>query len=208
MSSSTESAVRSTPRLQTGSVDSEALARPQSRGILPAHAALDRLETGHAPGIWTWSHSDLRFLGVGLLICASLLATQWRITAGLTPAPVAVHRGQAVVPARSLPQGHSNPKIPVAATTALAAVTLPDSQTSSLFQVEMNEADWVAWSQLDGIGEKLAQRIVADREQQGPFQSIEDLLRVKGIGPKTLARLRPHLRLSPTNPSAGSPVSE
>jgi len=61
------------------------------------------------------------------------------------------------------------------------------------FQLDVNEATWVEWMQLEGIGEILARRIVADREQHGPFASIEDVQRVKGIGPKTLQKLRPHL---------------
>jgi competence protein ComEA len=61
------------------------------------------------------------------------------------------------------------------------------------FQVAVNSATWVEWDQLDGIGPVLAKRIVADREEHGPFQSPEDLLRVKGIGSKTLEKMRPFL---------------
>lgn len=63
------------------------------------------------------------------------------------------------------------------------------------YRVEINSANWIEWSQLEGIGQKLAERIVSDREQNGPFTSIDDLQRVKGIGPKTIERLRPWLRL-------------
>lgn len=66
------------------------------------------------------------------------------------------------------------------------------------FRVEMNSATWIEWSQLDGIGGTLARRIIADRESNGPFQTIEDIARVKGIGPKTLEKLRPHLYLAAT----------
>jgi competence protein ComEA len=59
------------------------------------------------------------------------------------------------------------------------------------FQLDINTANWVEWTQLDGIGDQLARRIVADREKNGPFESVEDLNRVPGIGPKTLERLRP-----------------
>ncbi len=62
-----------------------------------------------------------------------------------------------------------------------------------VFQVDVNAATWIEWAQLDGIGEKLAKRIVADRADHGPFQSVEDLRRVKGIGAKTLDKMRPHL---------------
>jgi competence protein ComEA len=61
------------------------------------------------------------------------------------------------------------------------------------YQVALNSATWVEWAQLDGIGETLARRIVADREQHGPFRTINDLDRVKGIGPKTLEKMRPYV---------------
>ena len=63
-----------------------------------------------------------------------------------------------------------------------------------VYQIEVNEARWTEWLQLPGIGEKLAKTIVEDRDRQGAFRSIDDVARVKGIGPKTLEKLRPHLR--------------
>jgi competence protein ComEA len=64
------------------------------------------------------------------------------------------------------------------------------------FRVDVNHAGWVEWLQLEGIGQSLAHRIVADRELNGPFSSINDLSRVPGIGPKTLDRIRPWLKIS------------
>jgi competence protein ComEA len=52
-------------------------------------------------------------------------------------------------------------------------------------------------SQLEGIGPTLAQRIIADRKQNGPFADVEDLVRVRGIGPKTIVRLKPWLTVGP-----------
>lgn len=63
------------------------------------------------------------------------------------------------------------------------------------FQIDINSATWVEWAQLPGIGQTLAQRIVADRETNGSFQSVDDLQRVKGIGPKTVEKLRPWLEI-------------
>jgi competence protein ComEA len=45
---------------------------------------------------------------------------------------------------------------------------------------------------LPGIGETLARRIVASRETDGPFRNHTDVLRVQGIGPRTLERIRPY----------------
>ncbi len=50
---------------------------------------------------------------------------------------------------------------------------------------------------LPGIGAVKAAAIVAHREAHGPFESPEALLAVKGIGPKTLERLRPLLTVGP-----------
>ena len=38
--------------------------------------------------------------------------------------------------------------------------------------------------------------LIEDREQSGPFETVEDLGRVKGIGPKTIENLRPYLRVN------------
>ncbi|MEX0718388.1 MAG: helix-hairpin-helix domain-containing protein [Planctomycetaceae bacterium] len=62
-------------------------------------------------------------------------------------------------------------------------------------RLDVNVADRLDWTQLPGIGETLADRIVADREANGPFESIDDVRRVKGIGPKTIEALRPWLRV-------------
>jgi competence protein ComEA len=70
------------------------------------------------------------------------------------------------------------------------------------YTVDVNRATWVEWAQFEGIGETLAKRIVADREARGPFADIEDVQRVKGIGPKKFADMRPHLSIEPTAATA------
>ncbi len=62
------------------------------------------------------------------------------------------------------------------------------------FRIDINSATWVEWTQIEGIGEVTAQKIVDDRKANGPFRSAKDLLRVKGIGPKKLEMMRPFLR--------------
>lgn len=62
--------------------------------------------------------------------------------------------------------------------------------------VDLNRADTTALQSLPGVGPALARRIVEARRQT-PFRSVDDLLRVGGIGPATLARLRPLVRVSP-----------
>ncbi|RLT05983.1 MAG: helix-hairpin-helix domain-containing protein [Planctomycetota bacterium] len=62
------------------------------------------------------------------------------------------------------------------------------------FRIDINSASWVEWTQIEGIGESTAQKIIADHETNGPFRNVKDLLRVKGIGPKTLEKMQPFLR--------------
>jgi competence protein ComEA len=61
------------------------------------------------------------------------------------------------------------------------------------FQVDVNAADWPELSQVPAIGETLARRIVESRSAGGRFVDHEDLLRVNGIGPRTLERMKPFL---------------
>ncbi len=47
-----------------------------------------------------------------------------------------------------------------------------------------------------GLSPRLGEAVVADREERGPFRSVEDLVRVRGIGPKRLARAKESLVVS------------
>ncbi len=63
--------------------------------------------------------------------------------------------------------------------------------------VNVNTADAETISaELKGIGLSKARAIVEYREKHGPFQSIEDLALVSGIGDRTLERNRADIRLS------------
>jgi competence protein ComEA len=48
-----------------------------------------------------------------------------------------------------------------------------------------------------GLGARLAGEVVADREARGPFERVEDLVRVRGVGPARLARARAYLVAGP-----------
>ncbi len=58
-------------------------------------------------------------------------------------------------------------------------------------QIDVNRAGEADLRRLPGIGPTLSARIVAARKQR-PFATVDELRRVKGIGAKTLERLRPH----------------
>jgi len=61
------------------------------------------------------------------------------------------------------------------------------------FRVDLNQADWPELALLPGIGETVARNLVRYRGEHGPFRSLPDLLRVPGIGPRTLEKIGPHL---------------
>jgi competence protein ComEA len=67
--------------------------------------------------------------------------------------------------------------------------------------VDVNKADAATIAkELNGIGLSRAQAIVAYREKNGNFRTIEDLRKVKGIGAKTLERNRANIRLDGAPP--------
>src|SRR3954454_807311 len=61
------------------------------------------------------------------------------------------------------------------------------------YLVDVNKADWPEFAELPDIGETLARRIVDSREAGGAFRDHDDLRRVRGIGPRTLEKLKPFL---------------
>ena len=60
-------------------------------------------------------------------------------------------------------------------------------------QVDVNTATVAELERLPGVGPALGGRIVAYRTAHGPFSDPEELTRVQGIGPKTIAALRDYL---------------
>lgn len=67
----------------------------------------------------------------------------------------------------------------------------PDRLAAWGAPVDVNRATAAELASLDGIGPKLAARIVAAR----PFRSLDEVAKVRGVGRRRLARLRPRLLL-------------
>ena len=75
-----------------------------------------------------------------------------------------------------------------------------ESKPESLLEgeaIDINSAPVEDLQRLPGIGEKRAQAIVAWREEHGPFQSVDELVQVSGIGEKLLAGLRDYAAAGP-----------
>src|SRR3989304_4574165 len=62
--------------------------------------------------------------------------------------------------------------------------------------VDLNRASLKQLMILPGIGQKLAERIVKFREENGPFHSVEELASVPGVSPKLMERIRDQIELS------------
>jgi competence protein ComEA len=73
---------------------------------------------------------------------------------------------------------------PVAAAAAKAAPAA---------KINLNTATAEQLSEVPGVGPKLAQRIVEHRQKEGSFRSVQELMNVKGVGEKNLAKLQGYL---------------
>lgn len=79
---------------------------------------------------------------------------------------------------------------------AAAAKEKSQRQADDAPRVELNSAGVEELCTLPGIGPKKAEAIIAYRERQ-PFTRVTQLLRIKGIGARTLERLRPFIYVAP-----------
>ena len=61
------------------------------------------------------------------------------------------------------------------------------------FPINLNTATAEQLEAIPGIGPVLAQRIIEYRQTHGRFQSVDELLEVRGIGPKRLENMRPYV---------------
>ena len=79
--------------------------------------------------------------------------------------------------------------------TAFASQSQEKTASTSELRVDINKAGVAELSKLPGIGEQVAKRIIAYREENGPFEKAEELMNVRGIGEKSFLKLQPHITL-------------
>lgn len=65
-----------------------------------------------------------------------------------------------------------------------------------VYPININTADQATLQLLPGIGETYASRIISYRQANSGFSSIEELLKIKGIGDKRLAKIRPLITIN------------
>jgi competence protein ComEA len=86
------------------------------------------------------------------------------------------------------------------ARTSLDRGTRVQTHVVKLDRLDLNRATLEQLQSLPGIGEALAQRVIDRRDAKGRFHRIDDLLEIKGIGPKRLEQLRPLLTIGAEAP--------
>ena len=92
----------------------------------------------------------------------------------------------------SQPGGGTGPELVGNATVACDSATDITGEAPAGYRgLDINRATPRELMLLPGIGPKKAEAIVAWRDANGPFPTVEGLLEVKGIGESTLRRLRP-----------------
>lgn len=74
--------------------------------------------------------------------------------------------------------------------------------------INLNTATREQLETLPGVGSKIAQAIIEYREKHGPFKSVDELLEIKGIGPKKLEKIRPLVTIEAPSADKSSPAKE
>lgn len=123
---------------------------------------------------------------VGALVLAVLigdLGALWRRRPLEAPAPELAAEGLGETPAGGVGMRRRSP---------LHRAQEPEGATL----VDVNTASMAELMTLPRVGRRIAARIIVYRTVVGPFQSTEDLLKVKGIGKWILARLEPLVAVS------------
>jgi len=102
------------------------------------------------------------------------------------------------------------PPVAVADTVQVAAAdtvlsALPTTPHDPNPRVDLNRAEIPELESLPGIGPVMARRILEQRHRVGSFHQVEELLAVRGVGPRLFARLEPLVTISPRSAATPAP---
>ena len=91
-------------------------------------------------------------------------------------------------------------ELPQTGGTAAAAPSddvVADTAANAVVRLNLNTATSAELTELPGIGEVIAERIVRFREENGPFRAIDDLIHVDGISTRTIDEFRDLVTVGP-----------
>lgn len=141
---------------------------------------LPRMSAGQARDEPDWTSGPAKWAAVILLSISSMLGLGWSILHAPSRGSAALAKGVETPSAPSASPLAPPPPPPVAAPAAPSPRRLINLNTATAAELEL----------LPGVGPAVAQRIIDHRAAHGPFKRVEDLDNVKGIGPRTLDKLR------------------
>jgi competence ComEA-like helix-hairpin-helix protein len=150
--------------------------------------------------VLVYTRREIVLLLIVVVIGAAGVATdRWRrehpdVAARLETLDRAAPSPPSPAPAQALSARVARPTT-APATPPAHAVHVP-RRADIVTPVDLNLASREDLQSLPGVGPALAARIVDARARDGPFASVEDLRRVRGVGRATLERLRPLLAVN------------
>ena len=107
-----------------------------------------------------------------------------------------IEDGQQIwVPTKNLPDPEPQPNVP---STDIPKQNLEEQQPkqSELVLININTASIPELESLPGIGPDKAEKIVAYRSENGPFEELEEIENVSGVGPVTFEKIKSLICLS------------
>lgn len=136
-----------------------------------------------------WTQGPAKWIAVVILGSASIFGMVWSIGPWRGAHPPAHPSLQSSSQPPAVPAQTHAKQEPSAGVPDAPPTSAPRPSTDSTI-INLNTATQAQLELLPGIGPSLASRIVEYRNEHGSFASVDELDRVKGIGSRTLERIR------------------